>query len=223
MSNTTAHIYAQKNDKKISITGTVLDIDKSPVANAMVIIDGNKTNVLTDAMGNYKIKVKRTALKIGIVTFGNGIIEEEIDGRTLIDFNFSTQSVQHPEPNVAPARETVNVGYGKVKKKNLTHSVSKIDGAGSNKTYTSIYDMLRQASGVEVHGKLVIIQDSRDIFGHVPPLFVVDGVPVESIDDISPSTVESIEVLKGTSAAIYGSRGYGGVILITLKTFDETK
>jgi TonB-dependent SusC/RagA subfamily outer membrane receptor len=55
------------------------------------------------------------------------------------------------------------------------------------------------------------------MWGEVPAMFVVDGVSVSDISDIAPVTVASIEVLKGTSAAIYGSRGYGGVILIKTK------
>jgi TonB-dependent SusC/RagA subfamily outer membrane receptor len=112
----------------------------------------------------------------------------------------------------------VNTGYNEVAQRDLTTSVSKKNGSKSKKTYSSISDMLQEMSGVKVGAEGVIIQDSRNLTGHVPALFVIDGVPLNtSVPDISPATVESIEVLKGTSAAIYGSRGYGGVILITTK------
>jgi len=218
-----AQVSAQKPDKKVTISGIVLDVDNLPLGNAMISVDGQKTNAVTDAGGNYKVKVAPGAARIGVVTFGSGMIEEEIADRTQINFNFNTESAPKEEsPGVAPDRESVNVGYGTVKKKNLTHSVGKVDAASTKQTHTSIYDMLRRVSGVEVRGREVYIQDSKNLFGHVPPLFVIDGVPVDqgAIDGLSPSSIKSIEVLKGTSAAIYGSRGYGGVILITQKGLD---
>jgi TonB-dependent SusC/RagA subfamily outer membrane receptor len=72
-------------------------------------------------------------------------------------------------------------------------------------------------SGVQILNGQVVIQGSKDFFGSVPALIVVDGVPMDGIPDISPTVVKSIEVLKGTAAAIYGSRGYGGAILIKTK------
>jgi TonB-dependent SusC/RagA subfamily outer membrane receptor len=216
-------LSAQKNNKKITITGTVLDVDNSPIVNAIVIIDGQKTNAITNSLGNYKIRVKPNALRIGIFTFGNGIVEEDIAGRILINFNFSTLSAQHPDPQIVPDRELVNTGYNKVKKKNLTTSISRIDGTNSKRTYATIYDMIQEMPGVVVSGNDIVIQDSKNLWGRIPPLFIVDGVPVDAIDGIPPSTVESIEVLKSTAAAIYGSRGYGGAILITTKSSNSQK
>jgi len=223
-------LSAQKSDK-IVITGTVLDVGQSPILNAIVMIDGKKTEVLTDSKGTYKIRVKPDASRIGIFTFGNGIREEDIAGRDVIDFNFSSglistdlPSDHKPDHAVATDKELVNTGYSKVKKKNLTSSISKINGTNSRRTYASIYDMIREIPGVQIHSSGVIIQDSRNLFGFIPALYILDGTPVEAIDDIPPSTIESIEVLKGTSAAIYGSRGYGGAILITTKVAQpETK
>jgi TonB-dependent SusC/RagA subfamily outer membrane receptor len=247
-------ISAQKSNKKITITGTVLDVDKRPVMNAIIMIDGQKTNSITDSEGNYKIKVNPNALKIGIFTFGNGIFEEEISGRTRININFGTvASKQLPDRNIAPGEEEINgrtqnnanfgivasqkpsdrniapgeegvdIGYGYVKKKKLTTPVNRIDGTNKKyASYSSIYDMIRrECSGVQVNGTNIVIQDSRNLWGYVPPLFVVDGVYVNTIENISPQSVKSIEVLKGSSAAIYGTRGYGGVILIKTKTGNE--
>jgi TonB-dependent starch-binding outer membrane protein SusC len=83
--------------------------------------------------------------------------------------------------------------------------------------------MLQEVPGVRVVGTTVIIQGSKDLFGDVPPLFVVDGVYVEDLSDVPPTQVESITVLKGSSAAIYGSRGYGGVIVIKKKPIKFDK
>lgn len=213
-------ITAQKSNKKVTITGTVLNASREPIVNAIVMIDDQKTNSMTDANGNYKVKVKPTALKIGIFTFGSGTFEDSIKGRTRIDFNFgTTRTQQTTDQTIAPGEQGVNTGYGVVKEKNLTTNVNKIDGTNKKyATYHSISEMIqREVSGVKVDGSSVIIQGSKDFFGSVPALIVVDGVSSYELPDILPSSVKSIEVLKGTAASIYGSRGYGGAIIIKTK------
>jgi TonB-dependent starch-binding outer membrane protein SusC len=217
-------LNAQKGNKKFTISGTVLSADKNPIANAIIMIDDQKTNSLTDANGKYKVKVKPDAVKIGIFTFGQGTREEAINGRTTIDFNFSTSGGQKAaNDNQAPGEQGVNTGYGSIKEKNLTTTVKKIDGTNKRyASYTSISEMIqREVSGVKVDGSSVVIQNSQDLWGSVPALIVVDGVSSYNLPDFSPSIVKSIEVLKGNAAAIYGSRGYGGVIVIKTKTQNE--
>jgi len=219
-------LSAQENNKKTTIKGTVLDVDSMPVVNAMVMIDGQKTNMVTNAQGNYRIKVKPDAVSIGIVSFGHGMIQEEIAGRNQIDFSFNTQSVQQKHQtntDVPSGNAIVNTGYDKERKEDLTTSISKVDGTNPKRSYTTIYQMLQEVPGVQVNGESVVIQDARNTFGYVHPLFILDGVPVESINDISPATIESIEVLKANAAAIYGTRGYGGAILITTKTANNSE
>ena len=216
-------ITAQSN-KKITITGTVLNSAKEPIVNAIIMIDEVKTNSITDAKGNYKVKVKPTAEKIGIFTFGQGVAEEPINGRTHIDFNFGKSAKpQSTGQQVAEGDQGVSNGYGTVKKKNVTTDINKIDGTNKKyASYHSIADMIqREVSGIRINGSSVIIQDSKDLFGSVYALVVVDGVYMNELPDISPSTVKSIEVLKGTSAAMYGSRGYGGVIVIKTKLQND--
>jgi TonB-dependent SusC/RagA subfamily outer membrane receptor len=215
---------AQQQHKKITIRGTVLDATLSPISGAIVMIDGHKTNAVTTAQGTFSIKVKPDAERIGIFTFGSGIMEEDIAGRTRIDFNFSTRYInfnaledQQRDVTIAAGTEQVNTGYNKTARRDLTTSVVTANGTGDRRTYTSIYQMLQELPGVQVTGSGVVIQGSRNLYGPVPALIVVDGVPVSDIPNISPATVESVEVLKGTAAAIYGSRGYGGAVLITTK------
>jgi hypothetical protein len=244
-------ISAQSIDKKITITGSVLDGDKRPIVGSIILIDNQKTGSITDSEGNYKVRVKPNVSKIGIFTFGNGYFEEEIGGRTLIDININGVAFkQGPDWAVVPGElevngksennsyyrlmglqgknstigeELVDVGYGQIKKKNLTGNIDFIDG--TDKKYAScstIYDMIQRGGiGVIVNGKSIIIQGSSNFFGSVGPLVIVDGVYFSSddLDFISPSEVKSISVLKGTSAAIYGSRGYGGAIIIRLKSW----
>jgi TonB-dependent SusC/RagA subfamily outer membrane receptor len=101
--------------------------------------------------------------------------------------------------------------------------VNKIDGTNKKyASYHSIGDMIqREVSGARLNGTSVIIQDSKDLFGSVYALIVVDGVYMNELPDIQPAQVKSIEVLKGSSAAMYGSRGYGGVIIIKTKMQND--
>jgi TonB-dependent starch-binding outer membrane protein SusC len=212
-------ISAQKSNKKLTITGTVLNADSVPIPNAMIMIDGQKTNAVTNAKGEYKLKVKPTAQRIGVFSLGSGIREEEINGRNQINIGFSSSSKQANTAADEEGEEGVGIGYGSVKKKNVTTQINSIDGSKKKyASYSSIYDMIqREVTGVRINGSSVIIQGSKDLFGDVPALIVVDGVPVNSVNNISPTVVKSIEVLKGSAAAIYGSRAYGGVILIKTK------
>jgi len=210
---------AQKS-KKVTITGTVLGVDKKPIANGIIMIDNIRTSSVTDSEGKYSVKVKPNALKIGVFTFGNGVREEDINGRIKIDFNFSTAAAGQPaDEEIEAGDEAINTGYRVVKKKDVTTDISKIDGTNKKyASYSSIYDMIqREVSGVKVNGDYIIVQGSKTLDGSVPALLVVDGIYVQSIGDISPSSVESIEVLKGSSASMYGSRGFGGVVLISTR------
>lgn len=209
----------QKNNKNITITGIVLDVARDPIVNAIIMIDDKKTSSVTDSRGYYKIKVRPDAVKIGIFTFANGLSEETISGRRRINLTTRTlSSVNQGDYNTVAEEEEINIGYGTIKKKNLTNSVSKIDGTNKRyASYNSIYDMIRgEIAGVQVQGKSIKIQGANSYYLSTEPLIVVDGINVSSIDDIQPQIVKSIEVLKGSSAAIYGSRGANGVILITL-------
>jgi TonB-dependent SusC/RagA subfamily outer membrane receptor len=216
----TCSLEAQKNRNNIIITGSVTDGNGNPVVNAMVMIDGVNTSSITDSKGSYKIKVKPDAKKLGIVSFASGMIEEAIDGRTVMNFKFSTSGAkQQSDQADSKNDEGVNTGYNYLKQKDITSPTNKIDGTDKKyASYSSVSEMItRQVGGVRLSSSGYVIQDSKDFFGAVPALLVVDGVYVTSFDGISPSTVESIVVLKGPSASIYGSRGYGGAIVLTTK------
>jgi TonB-dependent SusC/RagA subfamily outer membrane receptor len=210
--------YGQKNFKKNIISGYVVDVHHYPVINATIMVDNNKSRVVTDERGFYKIKVKPQATSITIVSFKHGIIQEPLNGRTRINFAFSNSILSHNEdPVYKPEEEDINIGYGTVKKKNLTTSVSKIDGRDYQySSFNSIYDMLQgSVPGVMVNDGNIRIRGAPFRPGY-EPLYIVEGTPVNSIGEIPPQMVESIEVLKGPSSAIYGSRGSNGAILVDL-------
>jgi TonB-dependent SusC/RagA subfamily outer membrane receptor len=217
-------ITAQKSNKKVTITGTVLNASREPIVNAIVMIDDQKTNSMTDANGNYKVKVKPTAAKISVFTFGHGTFEDSIKGRTQIDFKFSGTAMQNQtEQPIPDGQRGVSTGYGTIKKKNVINETGSIDG--TNKKYASYRNMAdmitHEISGVRISGNSVIIQDSKNLWGAVYALIVLDGVYMEELPDIPPVNVKSIEVLKGTAAAIYGSRGSGGAVIIKTKLQAE--
>jgi TonB-dependent SusC/RagA subfamily outer membrane receptor len=227
----------------------VLDGNDSPVVDAIILIDNRKTKIRTDSAGNYKIKVKADASRIGIFTFGNGYLEEDINGRDRINVSFKTVAYRHyrnyrageedtygrsynsPDygnmelhgRSIPSGEEAVDVGYATLKKKYLTTDVTLIDGSKKKyASYSSVYDMIqREVSGVTIIGKNVIIQGSSNLFGFVGALVIIDDMIGGSLDDIQPSQVKSISVLKGTSAAIYGSRGFGGAIIVRTKSYDD--
>jgi TonB-dependent SusC/RagA subfamily outer membrane receptor len=208
----------QKNNKKILVTGLVTDAQQRPLIGALILIDGKNTNVVTNDNGVYKLKIRPDADSITVVTFTSGINTVAIKGRSNIDFALGGSGLSKPDSQNKQAEEKqVDIGYGNVNQKDLLTTVNTID-ARNNKyaTYKNIYEILKGTPGVIVKGNSVQIQGQTSFNAGTEPLYVVDGMVVETVDGISPSMVESISVLKGASASIYGSRGANGVILITL-------
>ncbi len=208
-------LYGQKSGKKIKISGFVLDATATPVADAVIMIDGQKTDYITDSKGYYKIKVNQEKKKIGVFISTNGIIEEDINGRENINFTFKSAI---PYKKTEKVEEPVDIGYGKVKSKELTGQTGQIDARKSKYAgYNNIYELIRgQVPGVVVNGTTILIRSTTSINESNEPMFVVDGAPVTSVDNILPQDVKSIRILKGPDASIYGTRGNNGVILINL-------
>jgi TonB-dependent SusC/RagA subfamily outer membrane receptor len=216
--NSMIGLYGQKPGKKMTITGFVVDGVDFPVADAIIMVDGEKTSNVTDRKGFYKVKVRQENKKIGVFTSTNGIIEEVINGRNNINFTFKGSVPYQNIDKADPGDEPIDIGYETVKKNDLLVPVGKIDGTKSKyASYNTIYEMIRgEVSGVDVHGTSIMIRSATSLNSGTEPLFVVDGVPVITIDNILPQMVKSIEVLKGSAASIYGSRGSNGVIIINL-------
>jgi TonB-dependent SusC/RagA subfamily outer membrane receptor len=210
-------LSGQKANKKKILTGYVTDANMNPVAGAMILIDKNRTNISTDNMGYYKVKIRPNATLLTVFSITSGAGGDSIRGRTSI--NIELHTIQNmPEVKTATGN-SANIGYGYIDTKNSTQQINKIDNSGDKySVYNNIYDMLKGAiPGVQVIGKSIIIQGISTINASTDPLFVVNGTVVSSIDDIQPTEVLSVDVLKGSAASIYGSRGSTGVIIITLK------
>jgi TonB-dependent SusC/RagA subfamily outer membrane receptor len=215
----------QKSTKKITVTGLVTDSQNNPITGALILIDNMSSQKVTNNKGLYKIKVKPDADSISVFTLFNGVSTSSIEGRTTINFTLvGITSSKENSQNLSGKDEVVNIGYGNVKQKDLLTPVNKIDARSIKyASYNSIFEILKGTPGVLVSGNSIQIQGQSSINSGTEPLFVVDGMVVGSIDNISPSMVESITVLKGAATSIYGSRGANGVILIKLIGAPEIK
>lgn len=202
--------------QKTLIKGTVRDKDGSPVEGVMIFIDGKNTARKTAVNGAYRVKVVPGASNIGFFHLRFGLQEIPIQGRASIDFTYDQQI----DPEV---RDEVNVGYGTIDKKDLTTSVTRLEEKDwEHENPVMLWDALAgKVAGLEVfrNGSTVSfkIRNATSIYGSTEPLILVDGIPVSDVSFINPRDVKSIDVIKDGSAAIYGSRGANGVIIITTK------
>lgn len=215
----TSQAQGRKRVKMITVSGTVTDTAFSPVARALIVVDGQSTGVTTGTKGTFKLKIRPDAASVGAYTVNLGSAMTMYEGQDYITFVLDgREGLKNFTPTPTEDDMEMQIGYGTVKKKNLTTDVGYIDGQDyANSSYTNIYDMIRgKVPGVQVTGNTIVIRGNNSINLSSDPLLVVDGIVVNSIDNINPRQVKSITVLKGPDASIYGSRGANGVILITL-------
>lgn len=223
---------AQNSDGKI--TGTVLeDSTGQPLFGVTVSLKGTNSVMSTDASGLFSIKAKIGEI---LILSYVGFIKQEVK----ITGNQLTVRLKE---DVKGLDEVVVIGYGKAKKKDLTGAISSISGNELRKTSPTTIDqalqgkvagvMVQQTSGQPGGGVSVQIRGLSS-FGNNAPLYIIDGVIIGSVSGhygdsginplatISPSDIESIDVLKDASAsAIYGSQATNGVIVITTKRGKE--
>jgi TonB-dependent SusC/RagA subfamily outer membrane receptor len=219
-------LTAQKGNK-ISISGFVIDtVNYRPIVGATIAIDNKPTSVRTDVSGHYTVKVRPEDVSISVVTENKQVKSEIIGGRTEINFPMSG-SVPVSGQNTDSSDDKIDLGISKVNKRSAI-PVGKsdvLDVSGDEySTYQNIYEMIKgRVPGVDVNGQKIRIRGINTLISNNDPLFVVDGVTVSTISDIMPSRVESITLLKGSAAAIYGSRGSNGVIVIKMKKDGQGK
>ena len=226
----------------IKVSGTVLDELGQPVIGATVRVKNDQTlGTITDIDGKYSISVSEKATLI-FSFVGYRTEEVNVKGRKVINVTLSENSQL--------LEETVVIGYGSVKKRDLTGAVSSIKSDDLLKTNpTSINQGLQgkmagvsvsQADGAPGAGINIQIRGANSFTTSTEPLYVVDGIPFSMgeapatdfgtkqtnnpLNSISPQDIQSIEVLKDASAtAIYGSRAANGVVIITTKAGAEGK
>jgi TonB-dependent SusC/RagA subfamily outer membrane receptor len=214
------NVEGHKNNKKNIVSGYVTDVNNQPVADAMILLDRHQTDIVTNRKGFFKVRVTPDTRMIGAYSDVKGSAETPAEGGQEINIVlYGSFAIQGFIPAIEEEEEMVNIGYGKVRKKDLTTPTGQIDTKGHKyDSYTSIYDMIRgEVPGVQVVGTQILIRGASSLNSSNDPLLVVDGMAVSSIEHINPREVKSISVLKGSDASIYGTRAAGGVILIDLK------
>ena len=206
-----------------SIIGVVTDTEDQPVIGATIMAgQGNAT--ITDVLGAFSINVPADCKFLTISSIGFKTVEYPIQGKSDINVVLKIDNVL--------LEETVVIGYGTTKRGNLSGAVAKVGSENlENRDNTNIATALQgMLSGVEVRSNSgapgsdisISIRGVASVNAESQPLYVVDGIPVDDITGLNPSDIASIEALKdASSAAIYGSRGANGVILITTKMPDK--
>ena len=224
--------------KKIKATGKVVDTNGDPVIGATVKEQGTSNGTISDMDGNFSFEVADNAdLEVSYVGYQSLHIKVQNGKVPAIILKEDTETLD----------EVVVVGYGTMKKRDLTGAVSSI---GANKLKersfgNALQSMAGQISGVQITqtqgapgmAPTIKVRGSSSINAGTSPLYVIDGIPLEDntgtnavgkasdmsfnsnpLNNINPNDIESIEILKdASSAAIYGSRGANGVVLVTTK------
>ena len=209
-----------------TVKGTVTDKTGETVIGASVVEKGNPSNgTITDIDGNYTLTVPAKAT-IVFSYVGYTTQEAAVKGQSVINIVMSEDA--------QALEEVVVIGYGSVKKKDLTGSVATVNSEvlAAVPVASATEALTGKMAGVQItttegspDAEMKIrVRGGGSITGDNTPLFIVDGFPVESISDIPASDIEDMTVLKdASSTAIYGSRGANGVILVTTKSGKEGK
>ena len=215
-------LHAQQQAK--TVTGTVTDVSGEPIIGANIRIKGTTTGTITDIDGNFSIEAKpQSVIEVSYI----GYLTQE----TVINNQKSIRFLLKEDTKTLD--EVVVIGYGVQKKADLTGSVANIN---TEKLNTQSNANIGQALQGKIAGVDIVSQGSAPGSGtrimvrgigtlnNASPLYIVDGMYMNSIDHINPNDIASIDVLKdASSAAIYGSRAANGVIIVTTKEGSNTE
>lgn len=215
-------LHAQQQAK--TVTGTVTDVSGEPIIGANIRIKGTTTGTITDIDGNFSIKAEpQSVIEVSYI----GYLTQE----TVINNQKSIRFLLKEDTKTLD--EVVVIGYGVQKKADLTGSVANIN---TEKLNTQSNANIGQALQGKIAGVDIVSQGGAPDSGtrimvrgigtlnNASPLYIVDGMYMNSIDHINPNDIASIDVLKdASSAAIYGSRAANGVIIVTTKEGSNTE
>ena len=205
---------------QFKVQGTVTS-EGEPLIGVNILIQGTSNGTITDFDGNYELDLPDGNQTLAFSYTGYLDQTIPVNGQSQLDVNMAENAIE--------LNEVVVVGYGTQKKREVTGAVATIKSDVLSKTTTSDLGtaLQGQIAGVNVtsssgapgeEANILIRGFSSLIEGQSGPLYVVDGIPFDSDPQLSISEIESIDVLKDdASASIYGTRGAGGVILITTK------
>ena len=206
---------------QVTVTGTVIDMQGEPIPGASVRESGTRSAAVTDVDGKYAISVQDPNAILNVSFIGYQTQTVRIAGRKLVTITL--------EDDETALKDIVIVGYGTMKKNDVTGAVSVVDTKEMmKKVPTNIAQALQglaggvyvsQQDGAPEANTQIRIRGVGTVFGSPLPLYVVDGVKVgTNANFLNPADIETLEILKDASAtAIYGSEGANGVIMITTK------
>ena len=208
------------------VRGVVTDANGEPLMGAGVFVKGTTIGVVTGLDGDYEITLPAGADALTFSSIGMAEQTVQVEGRSKIDVTMSDDATV--------LDEVVVVGYATVKRRDLLGSVSSMS---SDKLAAQPVTTVSQALSGKMAGVSVVttegdpdadikirVRGGGSITQDSSPLYIVDGFPVESINDISSSEIASIDVLKDAfSTAIYGSRGANGVVIVTTKSASKAE
>lgn len=213
-----------------SVKGTVTDQNSLPVIGMAVLEQGTGNGVITDENGEYSIVLSSPTAFLEFNSLGYDTVTEPVNGRGVVNVVVKESAIA--------LDAVVAIGYGSVKKQDLTTAVSIVSNEDMKLRPVSEASgfiqgkvagvQVQQTSGLPGGGMTVRIRGASSIASSNDPLYVVDGVPVGegnyAIAYLSPNDIESMSILKdASSAAIYGSRAANGVVLITTKQGKVSK
>lgn len=204
----------------VVVTGKVVDEKNLPLIGVSVTIKGTTKGTITDVNGNFKIAVPDPKAILVFNYIGYTGTEAMVNGNQPVNVQLLADQKS--------LNEVVVIGYGSKKKSDVTGTVVSLNSNDivNSKAPNAQEAMQGRLSGVDVKrssGKpgaemVVEIRGVNSIYGNTQPLYVVDGIPVANINDINPSDIERMDVLKdASSTAIFGSRGANGVVIVTTK------
>ncbi len=207
----------------VTVNGTVVDESGEPVVGATVMVKGTSVGASTDLDGKFSFKAEKGA-RIIVTSVGYTSVEVKAQPELKITL----------KEDQALLDEVVVIGYGQVKRRDVTTAISTVDKKDiQNRPLVTVGQALQgKAAGVQVvqgngapgSEPSIRIRGASSFNGDNDPLYVVDGVVMSNIKYLSPNEIENMQVLKDASAAaIYGSRAANGVILITTKSADSER
>ena len=205
----------------ITVKGSVKDSQGEALPGVSITIEGAAKGTLTDISGNFTIAVPSTKSVLVCSFIG-------METKKVVVGNQQSIFVALNDASVA-LNEVVAVGYGKVKKSDVTGSLTQItEKTLQERPVANVLQAMQgKATGVDISSNnkpgsvpSITIRGNRSLTATNTPLYVIDGIPLTagSIEDLNTNDIASIEILKdASSTAIYGSRGANGVILVTTK------
>jgi TonB-dependent starch-binding outer membrane protein SusC len=214
------YIRKQTNLQQNIVKGTVTDENDDPIPGATIVVKGTTTGVKSDINGNYSINVENAQSILQFSFIGYITEETEVGGLDEVDISLKL--------DVLRLEEVVVIGYGTVKKSDLTGSVIRVTGEDfKTQSMVQLSEMLtgtvagfNATQGTSAAGGASMeIRGPKSLSAGSNPLIVLDGVIFNgNLRDINPNDIQSVDILKdASSAAVYGAKAASGVVLITTK------